>query len=370
MSITTPTILPPLQPIGLPGPPRPEHGVHVRKFGLDGFMSAIIIAAILGSVLPATGWAVTGVDWATIAAIAVLFFLYGARLSPQEALAGLQHWKLHLTILSLTFVAFPLLGLLFSTVASPWLSAGLTAGLLYATLAPSTVQSSIAFTGLAGGNVAGAVVSASASNLLGVILTPLLAMALLTTTGDAGSAVDPGSIITIMLQLLLPFVIGQLSRRWTADFVTQHKKPLKLVDQGSILLVVYAAFSEGIRENVWSAVAPMQLVVVVVACVVLLAVVLAGTWFLARALGFDRADSIAIQFCGSKKSLATGLPMAAVLFAGPQATLMVLPLMIFHQIQLMACSFLASHYARTGALPDQPTAEHQPAAEADQDSNS
>lgn len=315
---------------------------------LDGFMMAIIAAAVVASFLPATGVGAVVLSWATKVAIFCLFFLYGARLHPQEALRGLKHWRLHLTILAFTFVVFPLIGLLLGHLP-PWaLAPALVPGLVYVTLCPSTVQSSINFTSIARGNVAGAIVSASASNLLGVFLTPLLAIALMNTTGNAN--VGWGSIVALMGQILLPFVLGQLSRRWTADFVARHKK-LKLFDQVSIVLVVYAAFSQGVREGIWTMVGWVDIALLVAVCLVLLALMLWLTWFTARRLGFNRADAIAIQMCGTKKSLATGLPMATVLFAGQPIGLIMLPLMVFHQAQLMACSWLAARYARD-AEPD------------------
>ena len=309
----------------------------------DRFLLAIIAAAVTASLLPAQGAMVTVVDWATKAAVAVLFFVYGARLKPEQALAGLKHWRLHLTILGLTFVVFPLIGWGLQ-VLSPWLlSPSLYAGVLYLTLVPSTVQSSINFTSIAKGNVAGAIVSASASNMLGVVLTPLLCWALMTTSG--GLTIDPSSILDIVGQLLVPFVLGQLSRRWTAEWITSHPR-LKLFDNGVIVLVVYSAFSAGMREHMWQQVEALDLVIVIGVCLVLLAVMLWGSHWLAVRLGFNREDVIAIQFCGTKKSLATGLPMASVLFAGSPVGLLVLPLMIFHQAQLMACGSLASHYAK------------------------
>lgn len=315
---------------------------------LDGFMMAIIAAAVVASFLPATGTGAVVLSRVTKVAIFCLFFLYGARLHPQEALRGLKHWRLHLTILAFTFVVFPLIGLLLGHLPAWALAPALVPGLVYVTLCPSTVQSSINFTSIARGNVAGAIVSASASNLLGVFLTPLLAIALMNTTGNAN--VGWGSIIDLMGQILLPFVLGQLSRRWTADFVARHKK-LKLFDQVSIVLVVYAAFSQGVREGIWTMVGWVDIALLVAVCLVLLALMLWLTWFTARRLGFNRADAIAIQMCGTKKSLATGLPMATVLFAGQPIGLIMLPLMVFHQAQLMACSWLAARYARD-AEPD------------------
>ena len=310
---------------------------------LDGFLIAIILAAVVASFLPASGVGAEVLSWATKIAIFCLFFLYGARLHPEEAIKGLKHWRLHLTILAFTFVVFPLVGLLLGLLPAWALAPALIPGMIYVTLCPSTVQSSINCTSIARGNVAGAIVSASASNLLGVFVTPLLAIALMNTTGNAN--VGLGSIVDLVVQILLPFILGQLSRRWTADFVARHKK-LKLFDQASIVLVVYAAFSQGIREGIWTMVGWVDIVALVVSCLVLLVFMLWLTWFSAKRLGFNRADAIAIQMCGTKKSLATGLPMAVVLFAGQPIGLIMLPLMVFHQAQLMACSWLASRYAR------------------------
>ncbi|MBN9104986.1 MAG: bile acid:sodium symporter [Propionibacteriaceae bacterium] len=313
------------------------------RLPIDGFLVAIIVTAGIASVLPARGVWVDVFDGLTTFAIALLFFLYGARLSPQETLAGLKHWRLHLTILSFTYVVFPLVGLAAVALTRSVLDPGLASGLLYLSLVPSTVQSSIAFTSIARGNVAGAVVSASASNILGVFLTPLLVWGLMTSTGRV--AFTTSTIVEIFAQLLLPFVLGQLSRRWTAGFVTAHPQ-LKLVDRGSIILVVYTAFSAGIREGMWAQTSWPALLVLTVVLLVILALMLALTWWSAKRLGFNREDAIAIQFCGTKKSLASGLPMAGVLFAGAPVGLLMLPLMLFHQAQLMACSALAARYAR------------------------
>lgn len=286
-------------------------------------------------------------SWATKIGIFVLFFLYGARLSPHEALAGLKHWRLHLVILAFTYVAFPIIGLALSITSPGLISPAIYAGLLFCCLVPSTVQSSITFTSIAKGNVAGAIVSASASNLLGVFVTPLLALALMTTAG--GAAIDPSSLLDVVVQLLLPFVLGQLSRRWTATWVQRNKATLKWFDQGVIVAVVYSAFSSGMREHIWTQLAWTDLAWLVAICCCVLALMLWLTHAAAKAFGFNRADRIAIQFCGTKKSLATGVPMASVLFVGQPIGLIVLPLMVFHQLQLLACAALASRYERHAA---------------------
>lgn len=314
-----------------------------RTSRVDWFLMAIIAAAVAASLAPARGDFVGVLAWVTKAMVFVLFFLYGARLHPDEALKGLRHWRLHLVILAFTFVAFPLLGLALGLLSPGVIPQPLYAGLLYVTLVPSTVQSSINFTSIARGNVAGAIVSASASNLIGVALTPALAIALMNTTGNASIRLE--SVLDIVLQILLPFVLGQVSRPWTARWVEGHRK-LKLFDQGTIVLVVYSAFSAGIREGIWGMVGVGDLAVLVAVCTAVLGFMLWLTWTVAGLLGFGRADAIAIQMCGTKKSLATGLPMATVLFAGQPIGLIMLPLMVFHQLQLMVCSALAARYAR------------------------
>jgi sodium/bile acid cotransporter 7 len=181
------------------------------------------------------------------------------------------------------------------------------------------------------------------SNLLGIFVTPLL-VALLLSTG--GTGFDASSILDIVLQLLVPFVAGQLARKWIGPWVSKHAAPLKLVDRGSILLVVYTAFSAGVVEGIWHRVSFGQLFGLLGVCVVLLGAILAITGGASTLLGFTRPDRTAIVFCGSKKSLASGLPMATVLFAGHDVGLTVVPLMLFHQIQLMVCAVLARRYAR------------------------
>lgn len=322
-------------------------GRLLTKSPIDGFVLSIMLAVVVAAFLPARGAFAEVLDYLVIALIAVLFFLYGTRLHPREALEGLTHWRLHLTILAFTFVLFPIVGVLSAPLLSRIIGDDLSAGMLYLTLVPSTVQSSIAFTSIARGNVPGAIVSASTSNLLGVFLTPLLVVWLMST--DSGAQFNASSITKIMLQILLPFILGQLARPWIAPLLARYAEPTKYVDRGAIVLVVYVAFSEGVRQGLWAQVDVWQVVIMtVIATALVIAMLLLSGW-LPRRLGFDRADTIAIQFCGTKKSLATGLPMATVLFAGPSVGLIVLPLMIFHQVQLIICSWLATRYSRQSA---------------------
>ncbi|MET7695050.1 bile acid:sodium symporter family protein [Streptomyces sp. NPDC005483] len=304
---------------------------------VDPYILLLLGTVGLAALVPARGTSADVASGASTAAIAFLFFLYGARLSTREALDGLKHWRLHVTVLACTFVIFPLLGLAARGLVPVFLTDPLYQGLLFLTLVPSTIQSSIAFTSIARGNVPAAICAGSFSSLVGIVITPLLAAALL---GNSGGGFSADSLLKIVLQLLVPFLAGQLLRRWIGGFVTRHKKVLGLVDRGSILLVVYTAFSEGMVQGIWHQVSPLRLGGLMIVEAVLLALMLALTWYGSKALRFGREDRIAIQFAGSKKSLASGLPMASVLF-GAHASLAVLPLMLFHQMQLMVCAVIA-----------------------------
>ncbi|HYZ22815.1 MAG TPA: bile acid:sodium symporter family protein [Rhodopila sp.] len=320
------------------------------RLPIDPYVAAILGMVALGSVLPVHGDGAVIADHGTIAAIALLFFLHGARLEPRAALAGARHWRLHTVVLATTFLLFPVLGLGARALFPHLLTPALWTGVILLCVLPSTVQSSIAFTSIARGNVAAALCAATASNLLGMVLTPLLAGLLLSAHG----AFSMKAVGDILLQLLLPFAAGQLSRPWLGGWALRNKTLLGLVDRGSILLVVYVAFSEGVAHGIWHQLGLADLGRLLVVDAVLLALVLGATTFGSRLLGFNRADEITVVFCGSKKSLASGLPMATVLLAGQPVGLIVLPLMLFHQIQLMACATLAKRYASAPAASPAP----------------
>ena len=311
------------------------------KVLLEPFVLSLVGAVVLASSLPARGNFATLVDRAADAGIVLLFFLHGARLSREALLDGASNWRLHLATLATTFVLFPIAGLGFAAV--PGLSSPLDQGLLYLTLLPSTVQSAIALTAVAGGNVAAAVCGASISNLVGIFLTPALVGLLLESTGDLHVL---ESVQRIVVQLLLPFLLGHALRPLLGAFVTRHKALMTIVDRGSILLVVYAAFGAAVVDGLWTRVAPADALLVIVLCVCLFCVILALSWALGRALGFAREDAIVLQFFGSTKSLASGVPMAGVLFPPAAIGGLILPLMLFHQIQLIACAVVARRYAQ------------------------
>ncbi|ROO29879.1 membrane protein [Salinisphaera orenii MK-B5] len=322
----------------------------------DNFILALVGAIVLATVLPISGAPAAVYGHITTAAIALLFFLHGAKLSREAVYAGATNWRLHLCVLAATFVLFPVLGLAGGPLLSDWLTPELYTGLLFLCVLPSTVQSSIAFTSMARGNVPAAVCSASASNLLGVLVTPLLAGWLISSQGSAGFSLD--AVASIVLEILLPFGVGQIARRWVGAWVSAHPKLVKFVDQGAIVLVVYGAFSASVNEGLWQELPLQALLLLLLVSAVLLAIVLGVTFAVGRRF-FAREDEIVLLFCGSKKSLASGIPIAKVLFAGGALGAVVLPLMIFHQIQLIVCAVIARRYGRAA---DRATSGPQPSA--------
>lgn len=307
------------------------------------FTLALVATVIVASLLPCRGQTAVTADWIANIAISLLFFLHGAKLPRGAIVAGATHWRLHLVVLLSTFGLFPLLGLALKPVLSPLVTPALYTGVLFLCTLPSTVQSSIAFTSIAKGNVPAAVCSASASSMIGIFLTPVIASVMIVNQ-NAGSISSLHGVWNIVLELFVPFIAGQLLRPWIAGSLERRISVLKYVDQGSILLIVYTAFSEAVVEGLWHQTPVAALGGLVVVDAVLLAAALLVTGFAAKWLGFSKADQTTIVFCGSKKSLASGIAVAKVLFPLHTVGAVVLPLMLFHQIQLMVCAVLAQRW--------------------------
>jgi len=308
----------------------------------DRFILWLLGAVVLATLLPVRGIAAALVDGLTLAAIFALFFLHGVRLPREALLSGVTDWRLHVAILASTFVAFPLIGLGLAAALPGALTPELWTGILFLCALPSTVQSSIAYTSIAGGNVAGAVAAAAFSNLIGVFLTPLLVTLLLEAQGAAISVTGIGKIVAL---LFLPFLLGHALRPLLLPLVKDRPRLTTIVDKGTILLAVYGAFSAAVVEDIWSRVPPVELGLLMALCAVILALILAVTWALGRFGGFGRESRAAILFCGSVKSLASGAPMARILFPGAAAGMVILPVMLFHILQLIVSAWIAARLA-------------------------
>ena len=315
----------------------------LKCLNIDTFLLVMFGTVVIAAVLPVSGEAAKHFSLATKVVIALLFFLYGARLAPRTVVEGLVHWRLHLMVFAGTFALFPFLGLLIGLISPTFLPPALAMGIMFLCVLPSTIQSSIAFTSIAGGNIPAAICSASASNILGMFITPLL-VPLLVSSQQGGVSLD--SMGAILLQMLMPFMLGQFLQRWIGGWLIRNKTWLGLFDRSAILMVVYLAFSAAVVSGVWEHISAQSFAVMVVVDSLLLAVVLMIVTFASRLLNFSREDEITIVFCGSKKSLASGVPIANVLFTPQEVGSVILPLVLFHQIQLIACTLLARRYAR------------------------
>jgi len=315
----------------------------LRRLIPDPFIIAILAAVALASLLPARDGFATLVGWLSTATVVLLFFFHGAKLPRDQVLAGLKHWRLHLVILAATFVMFPLLGLGLARALPGLLPPLLWTGVIYLAALPATVQSAIAFTSIARGNVPAAIASSSASQMLGIVLTPLL-VALL-AGGHGAQEVRLSGIGRIVLEIFVPFVVGHGLRPWIGAWIARNKGVIAVTDRATIVIAVYSAFSVAVIEGIWHRLPLPVLGVLTLVCALVLAVALGVTWGVSGLLGFPREDRIAITFCGTKKSLIQGVPMARVLFPAADVGIVLLPIMIFHQMQLMACAAIARRMA-------------------------
>jgi solute carrier family 10 (sodium/bile acid cotransporter), member 7 len=316
----------------------------MNRYLPDPFVPAVLATLLLATLWPASGSAAGIVGDAATAAVMLLFFLHGAKLPRENLLAALTHWRLHLLILGSTYGLLPLLGLALTKAFPNLLPANLWAGVLFLCALPSTVQMSIAFTSMARGNVAASVTSAAASNLLGVVITPLLAGALLQAHDDA--AVPLSGVWKVVVQLLLPFVAGHLLRPLLADWAARNKRLITWSDRLTILLAVYSAFSAAVIAGIWSTLPITTLLILAGVCAALLTCAMLATFNGARLAGLATGDQRSALYCGSFKSLVSGVPMARVLFPSAEIGAMILPIMIYHQLQLMVSATLAPRQAR------------------------
>jgi sodium/bile acid cotransporter 7 len=310
----------------------------LRRLLPDRFILLLIATLILATALPAQGQALVAIGWASNAAIFVLFFLHGARLSPQAVLEGATRWRLQAAILGFGYIAFPAAMLVISQLLAGHFSPGLLLGLVFLGVLPTTVQSSIAYASMARGNVAASVIASAVSNILGVALTPLL-LALIASTAFGGFSL--AGIGKVAMLLLLPFALGQIMRTRVLPTIQRHAKIAGMMDKLTIILAVYVAFAEAAAQGLWQRISATELAALTALVLALLLLAFAAAWVLGAALGLNRQDRVTMLFSGAHKSLATGAPMARILFPPAIAGAVILPLLIYHQLQLMLSAALA-----------------------------
>jgi sodium/bile acid cotransporter 7 len=324
-----------------------EHGGEMGKKRFDWFLPGMAVAVALAFTFPEPGadggWLHPEV--LTKAGVALIFFLHGVAMSFGALKAGAFRWRLHLLVQSATFVLFPILGLLLMKVAGGMIAPSLLLGFFYLCALPSTVSSSVAMTAAARGNVPAAVFNATLSSLIGVVATPALMAWYQGATSGEGQPLG-GVILDLMIWLVLPLVVGQLSRRWLAGWASRNKGTINTVDKLTILLLAYTSFCDSVVMDVWSG-HGADAAWTLVGTLILFVLVMATVGGACDALGFSTEDRIAAVFCGSKKTLASGVPMAQIMFKdSPALGLILLPIMIYHPMQLLICGMLAGRWGR------------------------
>ncbi len=311
----------------------------------DRFVLLLMATILAAALLPVTGQAALYAGHAVSVAIFLLFFLHGLRLPRAEVVIAMRNWRLQGVMFGFVFVFMPILGLAAASAQGGLLPEGLVVGLLFLGILPSTVQSAISYSSLAGGNVAASVMASALLNLAGIFMTPLL-VALLIGAGG-GAAIGSDTVLRILAILLLPFALGQLAQGWLGAWAGRNKALLSVLDRIAIVLAVYVAFSSAVAGGQMQALDWGVLGTLTAIICVMMAIAIAAAWALGGVIALPRADRISLLFAGSQKSIATGAPLAAILFAGPQAGLAILPALIYHQIQLIIAAPIASRLAKT-----------------------
>ncbi len=309
----------------------------------DPLVVGIITAMILGLVIKLPERAHDAFSTVADLSVATVFLVYGMRIRTRDVLDGLRNLKLQSSVLSATYVLFPILGFALGKLVGPMLGTGFATGFLYLSLLPSTIQSSVTFVSIARGNVAAAVCAATISNIVGIFLTPLLVLLFLHIDGASGDG-----FMSVFVLLLLPFILGQFIQPKVGTWWRAHRKLVRVIDNSSIILIVFSAVLGATAAGAWHGVTVWTILLLLGLSGVLLALVLSLTWWGGKLLGLCREDRIVLLMCGSKKSLASGLPMAKALFPAGIVGSVIVPVVIFHQLQLFVCALLARHLAVTG----------------------
>lgn len=324
----------------------------MKALKIDAFTIALLAAVAVAFLAPGLGadGGPLQIGLITDIGVALIFFIHGAALSTDQLKTGMTNWRLQAFIHIATFVMFPLAGLALYFGAGGAIDADVRLGFFYLCAISSTISSSVALTGLARGNVPAAVLAATVSGLAGMALTPLL-LGLVTITGEVSLPLLP-AVTGILIKLFAPFLIGHALGRWLRPVITAHKPIFSWIDRGVIVLIVYGAFCNSAADGLWSQYGPGVLVLVLALAAGLLALAMAGAVLAARALGFSREDEVAALFCGTQKSLANGAPIAKIIFgASPALGMIMLPLMLYHQLQLIVGGMLARRYAGLASAP-------------------
>jgi sodium/bile acid cotransporter 7 len=320
----------------------------LKRYGIDYFIIALGLMVLLAYWFPLFG---TSKAWyapanVSVYGVAFIFFFYGLKLSPQQLKSGLSNIRLHIVVQLSTFVLFPLIAFLLKPILSP-INQPLWEGIFFMAAIPSTVSSSVVMVGIAKGNIPGAIFNASISSMLGLVITPLLVGLVLSSSNNAGMADIHSIIIKLLWQVVVPVIAGIILHPYWGKWVSKHLQTLKYFDQLIILLIVFTSFSESFESGVFAQTSLLLLVLLSIGLILLLGTVYRLIEWICRFLNFNREDTITTIFCGSKKSLVHGMVFSKILFPVNAAVgMMILPLMLYHAIQLVVISMIAQRKSK------------------------
>lgn len=317
------------------------------KLKIDKFVLSIIVVIGIAYFFPQWGTKESTIPLDTISTIgiALIFFFYGLKLSPEKLKAGLKNWRLHLLVQVSTFLLFPLIVLAFYPFLQTQEQHTMWLGFFFLAALPSTVSSSVVMVSMAKGNIPAAIFNASISGIIGILITPLW-MGLFVNPEQTDF--DFAEVYTnLILQIILPVILGIVLQRYWGDFARKHGAKLTMFDKSIILLIIYKSFAESFEEQIFSSVSVLDLILLSVGVVVLFYMVFFLTGYLAKRLRFNKEDEITAQFCGTKKSLVHGTVFSKILFGNIASIgIILLPLMLFHAIQILIISVIATKLAR------------------------
>jgi sodium/bile acid cotransporter 7 len=320
----------------------------LKKIKIDPFVYAIISAVLLAYLIPFFGnrafvkpilWTVSG------AGISLIFFFYGLKLNYTIIREVLKKWKLHLIVQTATFILFPLLVLLFYPFIETDMGHTLWLAVFFLAVLPSSVSASVVMVAVAKGNVPAAIFNASISGIIGILITPIwMSYFIEVKTMEFDFSEIYFSLIT---EIIVPLFLGILLQRFFGGWAVRNAFKIALFDKSIILLIVFKSFSESFANGIFSSIGILDMLLLALVVIALFWLVYYIIKFVCFRFNINREDSIAIQFCGSKKSLIHGSVMSKIMFAHlPFVGIMLLPLMLFHGFQIVFISFIAARKAK------------------------
>ena len=320
----------------------------LKRIKIEPFVFAIMFTILLAYLIPFLGNKelvkpiILGIS---SIGISLIFFFYGLKLNYTIIKEVIKNWKVHLIIQSATFILFPLIVLLFYPFLSSETGHILWLAVFFLAVLPSSVSASVVMVAVAKGNVPAAIFNASISGIIGILITPIWMSYFISAKNLDFDFTE--IYFKLITEIIVPLVLGILLQRYFGSWAIRNAARISFFDKAIILLIVYKSFSSSFLEGVFNSIGLVDMLILALAVVVLFWVVYYIIKYVCFQFNINREDSIAIQFCGSKKSLIHASVMSKIMFANlPFVGIMLLPVMLFHGFQIVFVSFIAAKKAK------------------------